>query len=236
MPQLVSSKNLLHSSRPLAVGVISDSVILRDFASRAEADQASICDLVELRLDLLGMSAGEVRQAAAALRVPVLLTARHPAEGGQGPATAAERAAMIEPLLDIAALVDVELRSAPEMRPLMARARSMGVPVVGSFHDFQATPGDEVLGGAIGFAENAGLDAVKIATYLNTPDDLFRLGKLASSQHRLRLSVMGMGPWGRVSRLLLAKCGSLLNYGYLGESNAPGQWPAGRLKELLNEI
>jgi 3-dehydroquinate dehydratase-1 len=47
---------------------------------------------------------------------------------------------------------------------------------------------------------------------------------------------MGMGPWGRISRLVLAKCGSLLNYGYIGKSNAPGQWPAARLKELLAEL
>lgn len=236
MPQLLSSKNLLLSSRPLAAGVISNSLVLRDFAAQPEAAQTAVCDLVELRLDLLGLSGDEVREAAAGLRVPILLTARHPAEGGRGPAAAGERAAMLEALLDIAALVDIELRSVPELRAFIPRARSSGVPVVGSFHDFQATPGDEVLAGAIGFAENAGLDAVKIAAYLNTPDDLFRLGKLASAKHRLRLSVMGMGPWGRVSRLLLAKCGSLLNYGFLGESNAPGQWPVARLKELLNEI
>ena len=47
---------------------------------------------------------------------------------------------------------------------------------------------------------------------------------------------MGMGPWGRVSRLVLAKCGSLLNYGYIGTSNAPGQWPAHELKHLLNQL
>jgi 3-dehydroquinate dehydratase-1 len=236
MPQLLSSKNLLLSSRPLAVGVISDSGVFQEFAAMAEGAQAAACDLVELRLDLLGLDEQGVREAAGRLRVPVLLTARHPAEGGRGPAAAAERAAMLDALLDIAALVDIELRSVPEMRSFIPRARSSGVPVVGSFHDFQATPGDEVLAGAISFAENAGLDAVKIATYVNTPDDLFRLGKLASGKHRLRLSVMGMGPWGRVSRLLLAKCGSLLNYGFLGEANAPGQWPVARLKDLLNEI
>jgi 3-dehydroquinate dehydratase-1 len=60
--------------------------------------------------------------------------------------------------------------------------------------------------------------------------------KLAGGTHRLRLSVMGMGPWGRVSRLVLAKSGSLLNYGFIGTSNAPGQWPVARLKELLSEL
>jgi 3-dehydroquinate dehydratase-1 len=36
--------------------------------------------------------------------------------------------------------------------------------------------------------------------------------------------------------LVLAKCGSLLNYGYLGEANAPGQWPAARLKAILADL
>jgi 3-dehydroquinate dehydratase I len=236
MAQLVSSKNLLLSSRPLAVGVISHADVLRQFSRETSENQHSACDVVELRLDLIGLPAEDVRVAAKALTVPVLLTARHPAEGGQGPEAGAERAAMIEALLDIAALVDIELRSVNDMRALMTKARGVGVPVVGSFHDFQATPADDVLRGAVGFAENAGLDAVKIATFLNSSEDLFRLGRQVGESKRLRLSAMGMGPWGRVSRLLLAKCGSLLNYGYLGESNAPGQWPARQLKELLNEL
>jgi 3-dehydroquinate dehydratase-1 len=45
-----------------------------------------------------------------------------------------------------------------------------------------------------------------------------------------------MGPLGKLSRLVLAKAGSCLNYGYLNTPNAPGQWPAARLKTLLEEI
>lgn len=201
------------------------------------ADQRlSACDVIELRLDTLKLPATEVRAALSGNSVPVLLTARHPAEGGQGSEDAAGRMALLEPLLDLAALVDIELRSAMDMRSLVQKAQGMGVRVIGSFHDFQATPGEEVLRGAINFAQPAGLDAVKLATFLNGPADLNRLITLTSETHRLRLSAMGMGPLGRVSRLVLAKCGSLLNYGYLGESNAPGQWPAPRLKELLAEL
>ena len=83
---------------------------------------------------------------------------------------------------------------------------------------------------------DGGLDGVKLATFINSTTDLTRLITLTSEPQRLRLSCMGMGPWGRVSRLVLAKCGSLLNYGYIGESNAPGQWPAARLKEMLAEL
>lgn len=224
------------STRPLVVGVLPDAGTLQRWVEMSAGERALTCDVIELRLDTLKMNPEDLRSALAGNEVPVLLTARHPAEGGQGSEDAAGRMALIEPLLDLAVLVDIELRSAMEMKPLVQKAHAIGVKVMGSFHDFSATPGDEVLRGAVNFAQPAGLDAVKLATYLSGPDDLTRLIKLTSETHRLRLSSMGMGPWGRVSRLVLAKCGSLLNYGFIGESNAPGQWPAARLKELLADL
>ena len=47
---------------------------------------------------------------------------------------------------------------------------------------------------------------------------------------------MGMGVFGKVSRLALAKAGSALNYGYLDRPNAPGQWEARELKKLISQI
>lgn len=238
MAQHISSLNPLSSTRPLTVGVIPDSSALTAWAAMTLSQRESTCDLIELRLDTLKMPAADLREllARSGNSTPVLLTARHPAEGGQGSLVAAERIEMIEPLLDLAVLVDIEIRSAMEMAPLIKKAHAAGVKVMGSFHDFQTTPGEEVLRGAVNFAQPAGLDAVKIATFLNSPSDLSRLITITAEPQRLRLSTMGMGSWGRVSRLVLAKAGSLLNYGFIGESNAPGQWPAARLKELLAEL
>ncbi len=236
MAQLVSTRNPLHATRPLTVGVIPDTNTLSLWQNMSHQEQAATCDIIELRLDTLKMPADELRNALSNNQTTILLTARHPAEGGQGSENAVERMAMIEPLLDLASLVDIELRSAMEMKPLVGKAHARSVQVIGSFHDFQATPSDEILHGAISFAQPAGLDAVKIATFLNSTSDLTRLIQITAESHRLRLSTMGMGPLGRISRLVLAKCGSLLNYGYIGESNAPGQWPAARLKEVLAEL
>ena len=236
MPQLISSKNLLLSTRPLTVGIASSPEAVSELLSLSAADRADTCDLIELRLDLLNVETSELRQVIPMLELPILLTARHPDEGGKGSADAAGRIAMIEPLLDLAAIVDVELRSVPDMRSLIKKAQGMSVQVMGSFHDFTATPGDEILTGAIEMANTAALNAVKLATYLNSPDDLIRLMRFVSGHRRLPMSVMGMGNLGRMSRLTLAKLGSVLNYGYVGQSNAPGQWPAERLKELLAEM
>lgn len=236
MPQLLSTRNVLMSPRPLVVGVIPDAATLSLWAQMDAAQRERTCDVIELRLDTLKLPPADLRQALAGNAIPILITARHPAEGGQGSEDAAGRMALLEPLLDLAALVDIELRSIMDMRATIQKTHAAGAHVVGSFHDFQATPGEEVLRGAISFAQPAGLDAVKIATFINGPADLTRLISLTAETHRLRLSSMGMGPWGRVSRLVLAKAGSLLNYGFIGESNAPGQWPAARLKELLAEL
>ncbi len=236
MAQHLSSKNLFLSSTPLTVGVASDPAILAELMSFDPVVRRSLCDVVELRLDLLKLPPEELQTMVEGIGLPLLITARHPAEGGQGPEAGAARLAMLLPLLPIASIADIELRSVADMAPLLVEARRLGVGVLGSFHDFQATPGDEVLAGAVEFAQQAGLGAVKLATFLNGPEDLQRLQRLVTRTHRLPISVMGMGPLGRVSRLVLAKLGSLLNYGFLGESNAPGQWPAARLKELLADL
>jgi 3-dehydroquinate dehydratase len=47
---------------------------------------------------------------------------------------------------------------------------------------------------------------------------------------------MGMGRFGKISRLLLAQTGSVLNYGYLDRPNASGQWEAVLLKKRLAEL
>nr|WP_256199574.1 type I 3-dehydroquinate dehydratase [Verrucomicrobium spinosum] len=83
-----------------------------------------------------------------------------------------------------------------DFQPLIRKAQSKGVGVIGSFHDFQSTPMDEVLRGAVDVALQFRFDAVKIATMLQSPADLGRLVTLAATEKRLPISIMGMGPWG----------------------------------------
>jgi 3-dehydroquinate dehydratase-1 len=124
MAQLVSSKNLLFSSRPLAVGVVADSAALDHLTSLDPTARAALCDVAELRLDQLQLPAADLRAKLAGNTLPLLLTARHPAEGGQAPEDPAARAAMIEPLLDLATLIDLELRSAAQMQGTIQKAHA----------------------------------------------------------------------------------------------------------------
>jgi len=57
------------------------------------------------------------------------------------------------------------------------------------------------------------------------------------TDHGLAVSSMGMGPLAPVSRQLLAQCGSVLNYGYLGNAaTAPGQWDSALLKTAISRL
>ena len=85
MPQLISSKNLLLSSRPLAVGVVGDLSALQHLMSLDPATREATCDVVELRLDTLNLPAEELRRLLAGNTLPLLLTCRHPSEGGSSP-------------------------------------------------------------------------------------------------------------------------------------------------------
>jgi 3-dehydroquinate dehydratase-1 len=131
--------------------------------------------------------------------------------------------------------MDLELRTVAGAGELIAEANGAGVKVVGSFHDFEAMPPEEVLGRRIATAGEHGLDAAKLAVRMERIADIFALAAMVE-RSPFPVSAMGMGPVGKLSRLVLARAGSILNYGYLQTANAPGQWPARELRRLIDEI
>lgn len=197
------------------------------------------CDLVEIRLDVLAAAGGAVlrSQWAHLAGVPLLFTARCRAEGGALELTAGQRADLLQAALDDAAVLDLEVASIAAMPDLIANAARRGVPWIGSFHDFEKLPETAVLEEAAHQARAAGAAAFKVAAHLHTPADVARLAEFQCSDQGLPLATMGMGPLAPVSRLLCAQCGSVLNYGYLGETpTAPGQWDAALLKLAIARL
>lgn len=219
---------LTFATNPLAVGAITDSSALRDTFDLAAAD------LVELRLDALG-SGPEViafaRKQSADL--PLLITARDPGQGGANDLAPEARLALLRDLLPYAAAVDVELANLMFYEEFLAEVQSLGVKVVLSSHDFSGFDHLATLE-AFALAQASGADLAKAAVTLRDPLDLALFESLLADMGTAPFSLMGMGSYGPVSRLLAAQHGSRLNYGYLGEKpTAPGQWPAPLLKAAL---
>jgi 3-dehydroquinate dehydratase-1 len=118
----------------------------------------------------------------------------------------------------------------------MAAARASGVRVVVSDHHFRATPPMARLLERQRDAFRAGADIFKIATRTPTARELARLLDFITRPAAKPRAVMGMGAMGKISRLALAQAGSVLNYGYLDTPNAPGQWEARELKQMLGRM
>lgn len=199
----------------------------------------SMCDLAEIRLDLLfgGVSRAESSAWAHLAGIPLLFTARRGNEGGSGDLSAAQRIDLLERALDDAACVDLEVASIPEMGGLLETLVARGIPWVASFHDFEKLPDNAVLEDAAACARDAGAAVFKAAVMLHGPAELARLADFQLADHGIPVATMGMGPLAPVSRLLCAQCGSVLNYGYLGETpTAPGQWDAGFLKQAIARL
>lgn len=201
----------------------------------ARALRASDVGWVEIRLDVLGAERAKLDHSLSDIQAPLLLTARHPAEGGVGMLNAAQRRGLLEKFLLMSAAIDIELRSVAGMGSLLETSRCLRVTKIVSFHDFRGTPGLPRLRQVVRRSVSAGADIVKIATFLRGPGDLAIL-LLLQSAAKVPLSTMGMGPLGKVSRLLLAAAGSRLNYGYLDKPQVDGQWPARELVHRIGEV
>ena len=156
-------------------------------------------DFLELRVDHFLDHLSRLDSLAADPPRPTIITVRHPAEGGASPGlNALARRRMYARFLPVAAFIDIEIRSLRVMAGTLEEAKAASVQVIASFHDFEGVPPLSRLRDLAGRAIEAGSDVFKVAATVRTPGDLARLLDLLENEQRLPLSIMGMGPLGRV--------------------------------------
>jgi 3-dehydroquinate dehydratase-1 len=190
-------------------------------------------DLFELRLDAVEVAAAELEYAIARLRAPLIITARHPREGGLNDLSATRRRDLLLRFLPHAAFVDVELRSAKQLEDVLAAADERKVQRVISVHNLRRTPSVAELEKLTRAVEKSAPSVFKVATRTETPADLDRLVTFFErTKMRIPIAAMGIGALGRASRLQLAAGGSVLNYAHLGTSAAEGQLSLAELLRL----
>ena len=215
--------------RPQVVGVI---------ASRADLDHATRMrrppDLFELRLDRLAGIVDHVENVLPKLRTPLIITARDPHEGGASKLRLRLRRDLLVRFLNHADYIDIELRSASALRPLFDLAEKKNIRRIISFHNFKSTPTARILTAKAREARSHGADIFKVATRTDTPLELGRLVEfMTSSRLDLAVAVMGIGKLGAISRVLLARAGSVLIYASLrAATEVEGQLSLEQLRAL----
>jgi 3-dehydroquinate dehydratase type I len=204
---------------PAVVGVIASAEELR-LAQGMRAPP----DLFELRLDYLTKLNP---QKLATLRPPLIITARHRAEGGKQ--IHFSRRDLLLRFLPRAQFIDVELRSLRELRDVWEEARRLKIKCICSVHHFARTPPVPFLQKQAQRAREAGADIFKLVTQADTCGDLFTLLQFLC-QTRQRCSVMALGKFGTLSRLLFPECGSILTYAPLRRALYTGQLTLAQLR------
>lgn len=204
---------------PLVVGVIASWADL-EFALQLRKPP----DLLELRLDYFWDITDDLENRLSMLAAPLIITARHPREGGANNLSIQKRRDLLLRFLPRARYVDVELRSVNALRLLLARARRKNVCCILSFHDLNTTPSVRSLHAKARAAKARDADIFKVATRTDSPDQLARLLDFFTKRDvSLAVSAMGLGKLGSKSRRELMRRGSVLNYAHLRRAHITGQ-------------
>ena len=252
-PSLVHARTQARS----AIGAGADVLELRvDLLEETGALTAAPMDTAAARVLECLQGVGEVANGADAdAGAPLLLTCRTAAEGGRAQLDDAAYGALLRSVLDgladwaperRPAAIDVEVQRGCLQR-VCEQAHGLGVDVVASFHDFEATPPDEVLEGVLARMADEGADLAKIAVWPTSADDVARLlgvcarataGTGEGAGPGVPVAAMSMGALGAVSRVAPA-FGSALTFAVVpdeqGEvqASAPGQMPIQDVRRCL---
>ena len=240
-----------------AIGAGADVLELRvDLLEETGALTAAPMDTAAARVLECLQGVGEVANGADAdAGAPLLLTCRTAAEGGRAHLDDAAYGALLRSVLDgladwaperRPAAIDVEVQRGC-LRRVCKQAHALGVDVVASFHDFEATPPDEVLEEVLARMASEEADLAKIAVWPTSADDVARLlgvcaratmGTGECTGPGVPVAAMSMGALGAVSRVAPA-FGSALTFAVAPDeqgqiqASAPGQMPIQDVRRCL---
>lgn len=225
---------------------------LPDVCSHAAALAGSQFDIAEWRIDHLRHldslsaldAAAELSEGAQKIRdllggAPLIVTYRTSCEGGMGQRGDAAYGELLQEIVSarIADGIDVEIFRDPSVvSAAIASAQGAGVPVIGSFHDFEKTPPQPVIVSRLrAMQDDYGADVLKIAVTPKDPGDVLEL--LAAtwemrSQYASRpLITVSMGESGVLSRIGGHAFGSAATFGAARVASAPGQVAVKELRD-----
>jgi 3-dehydroquinate dehydratase/shikimate dehydrogenase len=200
----------------------------------AIADPPERATVVELRTDLFDEC--DISAAVANCPLPVLVTLRSQAEGGQGPVDPKQRSAALRGAREAgAALIDLEYERDLALVDELGLAPEQYVL---SWHHPTETPAN--LSDTAGAMLDAPGQLIKIIPTANRLGDLERLLALYQGfgRERKRLLAFAMGTLGLASRYLAPLLGAPVSFAAWRESApaAPGQLSAGRLDGAIGHL
>ena len=240
--------------RDLTIGTGCPKVIvpivakdLPGILAKANELTARTMDVVDWRVDFFEdvFQTEKVLQAARELRAalgetPILFTFRTKKEGGEKEIGMPEYTALNKAVAESGYVdaVDVEVFSGDEIvKENIANIHAANKIVVGSNHDFFATPEKAELIRRLCKMQELGADLPKIAVMPKTCADVITLQdatqEMANTYADRPIITMSMGSLGVITRMAGEVFGSSMTFGAVGQVSAPGQIPVEKLQAAM---
>ncbi len=218
---------------PLIAGVLTDTDVLT-----AKKDSLNSADLIELRVDMFeDISLCHIenifRSAKENFKKPVIATVRDIKEGGQKKIN--DKISIYREIIPLSDALDMEISSEDftEIKKLCIDFKKI---LIGSYHNFESTPDNTILESIISKGAEVGADIIKIAAMAKNRDDMVRLLMFTLKHKDKGVITISMGDAGLPSRIISPLFGSLITYGYINTSSAPGQMSVYELMDIFKRL
>ncbi len=167
---------------------------------------------------------------------PVVVTNRHPQEGGRWRGDEAGRRRVLQEALTYRpTCIDVEFCTDPGFRRELYAARGDSRLIL-SWHDFAGTPPESELQAQLAAMLAAEADILKLVTLARTPEDNIRVLGLIPRARAAGKDIIAfcMGPLGTWSRVASPLVGGFLTYAPFSRkgASAPGQLTVNEVKRI----
>lgn len=187
--------------------------------------------MIEVRLDLIRKDPGEIFSGIPG-NINTIATCRP--EGY----SIEERKGLLKKCMDLgASFLDIEVESSEAYAAeLTDYAKGCETEVIVSYHNFRKTPDRDELGDILDRCFYLGGTIAKIATMVNSREEVNRL--LSLYELPGKKVVIGMGGAGRITRVMAPYLGAEFTFASIagGDETAPGQITVSQLNEIYNVI
>ena len=249
MTKPIKIKNLTSGVGIPKICVPLTGITKEQICQDAEAAKKAGADLVEWRADffegLLNKHAcDQVLEELAQIlgEIPLLFTIRTKEEGGNTVISLEDyRVCNLNAARSHKAdLIDVEVMGNPEEKKgLIQELHQEGAKVIASSHDFDKTDSKDVLLNRFQEMEKSEADILKMAVMPHGFEDVAAIMEVTDEMRKTcekPLVSMAMGSIGAISRISGENFGSGITFGTVEAASAPGQFPIGELRSLLEAL
>lgn len=215
------------------------AVVGGDAATMIERAESLVRDnpLIELRLDYLSQPQAALPKIKNFIELhpeaTFVATCRRAANGGKFKGTVAAEVALLRKAAEIGfPLADLELQSAEALKPDDLKDLYDRIGLIISYHDFRTT---KKLDDQLAQMSKFPADFYKlVSTATNLHDNVVMMKFLEAHAASHEMVGLCMGEQGIISRVLGVRAGSIFTFGSAirGEETAPGQVPAGELRDI----